>query len=257
METDESDRLIFSMALHHPYRALEHADASAALKKGTLSNLGSLTTVKCSRQELRLNCRAPFYEGFRTDFAHNIAVLVAMFALGTVVRYLLYASYLANFAVFSSRTLSGRLMADRESGAAWRRRQRRLRSWWRHEQQTVAAVLATVTHHSNSKVDSASAALRGQKIGTSTSVGPAEYFDLSSDDGRPTAGSLAGNNITTPRDDDFPLCSQTAKYKEAPTAQRTCPAPQPSASRKPDPKNQHQAEPRKKKRPPGNPGHGW
>ena len=32
-------------------------------------------------------------------------------------------------------------MADRASGAAWRRRQRRLRSWWRHEQQTMAAVL--------------------------------------------------------------------------------------------------------------------
>ena len=30
--------------------------------------------------------------------------------------------------------------------------------------------------------------LRGQKIGTSTEVGPAEYFELSSDDGRPTAG---------------------------------------------------------------------
>ena len=44
---------------------------------------------------------------------------------------------------------------DVERGAAWRRRQRRLRSWWRHEQQTVAAVLATVTHHSHSKVGTA------------------------------------------------------------------------------------------------------
>ena len=87
---------------------------------------------------------------------------------------------------------SGRLMADRASGAAWRRRQRRLRSWWRHEQQTVAAVLAMVTHHSHSKVGTANAALRGQKIGTSTGVGPAEYFDLSSDDGRPTAGIHVG-----------------------------------------------------------------
>ena len=77
-------------------------------------------------------------------------------------------------------------MADRASGAAWRRRQRRLRSWWRHEQQTVAAVLATVTLHSHSKVGTANAALRGQKLGTSTEVGPAEYFELSSDDGRPT-----------------------------------------------------------------------
>ena len=31
-------------------------------------------------------------------------------------------------------------------------------------------------------------ARRGQKLGTSTEVGPAEYFELSSDDGRPTGG---------------------------------------------------------------------
>ena len=43
-----------------------------------------------------------------------------------------------------------------------------------------------VTHHSHSKVDTANAALRGQKLGTSTEVGPAEYFELSSDDGRHT-----------------------------------------------------------------------
>ena len=77
---------------------------------------------------------------------------------------------------------------DVERGAAWRRRQRRLRSWWRHEQQTVAAVLATVTHHSHSKVGTAYDAPRGQKKVTSTRVGPAEYYELSSDDGRPTGG---------------------------------------------------------------------
>ena len=59
---------------------------------------------------------------------------------------------------------------------------------WRHEQQTVAVVLATVTHHSHSKVHTANAAQRGQKTGTSTRVGPAEYFELFSDDGRPTGG---------------------------------------------------------------------
>ena len=75
---------------------------------------------------------------------------------------------------------------DVERGAALRRRQRRLRSWWRHEQQTVAAVLATVTHHSHSKVGTAYDAPRGQKNVTSTRVRPAEYFELSSDDGRPT-----------------------------------------------------------------------
>ena len=70
--------------------------------------------------------------------------------------------------------------------AAQRRKQRRLRSWWRHEQQSIAAVLATVSHHSYSKVDTANAALREQKIDTSTEVGPAEFLELFSDDGRPT-----------------------------------------------------------------------
>ena len=77
---------------------------------------------------------------------------------------------------------------DVERGAAWRRRQRRLRSWWRHEQQTVTVVLATVTHHSHSKVGTANDVPRSQKKVTGTRVGPAEYYDLSSDDGRPTGG---------------------------------------------------------------------
>ena len=63
--------------------------------------------------------------------------------------------------VFSKSNPGGRLMADRVSGAAWRRRQCRLRSWWRHEQQTVAAVLAMVTHHSHSKAGAANAAPAG------------------------------------------------------------------------------------------------
>ena len=83
-------------------------------------------------------------------------------------------------------------MADRDSGAATRRRQRRLRSWWRQEQQSIAAVLATVSHHSYPKVDTANAALRGQKTGTSMGLGPAEYFELSSDDGRDAAGFHVG-----------------------------------------------------------------
>ena len=70
---------------------------------------------------------------------------------------------------------------DVERGAAWRRRQRRLRSWWRHEQQTVAAVLATVNHRSHSKVGTANDAPRSQKKVTSTRVGPAEYYELSSE----------------------------------------------------------------------------
>ena len=70
--------------------------------------------------------------------------------------------------------------ADRATGAAWRRRQRRLRSWWRHEKQTVSAELATATHHSHSKVGTAYDAPRGQTKVTSTRVGPAEYYELSS-----------------------------------------------------------------------------
>ena len=46
-----------------------------------------------------------------------------------------------------------------------------------------------VSHHSYPKVDTKNAALRGQKTVTSTSVGPAEYYELSSDDDRPTAGT--------------------------------------------------------------------
>ena len=63
---------------------------------------------------------------------------------------------------------------DVERGAAWRRRQRRLRSWWRHEQQTVAAVLATVTHHSHSKVGTAYDAPRARR------KSPAPGWDLPS-----------------------------------------------------------------------------
>ena len=49
-------------------------------------------------------------------------------------------------------------------------------------------MLATVTHHSHSKVGTAYYAPGGQKKVTSTRVGPAEYYELSSDDGRPTGG---------------------------------------------------------------------
>ena len=51
---------------------------------------------------------------------------------------------------------------DAGTSAAKRRRERRLRSWWRHERMSIGAVLATVTV-------------------TSTRVGPAEYYELSSD----------------------------------------------------------------------------
>ena len=68
-------------------------------------------------------------------------------------------------------------------------RQRRLRSWWRHEQQSIAAVLATVSHHSSPKVDTTYGAPRGQRTATSTKAGPAENYELSSNDGRPAGGT--------------------------------------------------------------------
>ena len=56
----------------------------------------------------------------------------------------------------------------------------------------MAAVLATVGHHSHSKVGTAYDAPRGQKTVTSSRVGPAEYYGLSSDDGRPTGSERPG-----------------------------------------------------------------
>ena len=67
-------------------------------------------------------------------------------------------------------------------GAAWRRRQRRLRSMPRHERQTVRMELAAAFHHSWGGGPGTHEGLRAQKT---ASAGPAEYFELSSDDGRP------------------------------------------------------------------------
>ena len=75
---------------------------------------------------------------------------------------------------------------DAGTSAAKLGRERRLRSSWRHERMSIAPVLATVTRHSYSKVVTANDAPRGQKTVTSTRVGLAEYYELSSDDGRPT-----------------------------------------------------------------------
>ena len=86
--------------------------------------------------------------------------------------------------------------ASGQPTAAWRRRQRRLRSWWRHEQQSIAAVLATVSHHSYPKVDTAKGALRGQTTATSTRPAPAEFFELFSEDGRP--GELRPRSLLEP-----------------------------------------------------------
>ena len=77
---------------------------------------------------------------------------------------------------------------DAGTSVAKRRRERRLRSWWRHERMSIAALLAAVSHHSYPKVDTKNDASRGQKTVTSTIVAPAECYELSSDDGRPTGG---------------------------------------------------------------------
>ena len=70
-------------------------------------------------------------------------------------------------------------------GAAWRRRQRRLRSMLRHERQTVRMELAAALYHSWGGGLETYEGLRAQKT---ASAGPAEYFELSSDDGRPAGG---------------------------------------------------------------------
>ena len=70
-------------------------------------------------------------------------------------------------------------------GAPWRRRQRRLRSMLWHERQTVRMELAAALHHSWSGGLGTHEGLRAQKT---ASAGPAEYFELSSDDGRPAGG---------------------------------------------------------------------
>ena len=102
-----------------------------------------------------------------------------------------------------------------------------LRSWWRHEQQSIAAVLATVTHHSHSKVGTANDAPRSQKKVTSTEVGRAEYYELSSDDGRPTRGGAA-------RGTDGALAAGEAaaarrrRVRDRPESRCSCAAPLPN-----------------------------
>ena len=80
--------------------------------------------------------------------------------------------------------ISGQPPAAR--GAAWRRRQRRLRSMLRHERMTVRMELAAALHHSWGGELETHEGLRAQKT---ASAGPAECFDLFSDDGRPAGES--------------------------------------------------------------------
>ena len=75
--------------------------------------------------------------------------------------------------------------ASGQPTAAWRRRQRRLRSMLRHERQTVAMELTAALHHSRGGGPETHEGLQAQQT---ASAGPAEYFDLNSDDGRPAGG---------------------------------------------------------------------
>ena len=73
------------------------------------------------------------------------------------------------------------------TGSARRRRERRLRSFLRHERMTVRMELAAALHHSSFRGAGPEMydAPRRQRTANSR-VGPAEYYELSSDDGRPT-----------------------------------------------------------------------
>ena len=75
------------------------------------------------------------------------------------------------------------------TGSARRRRERRLRSFLRHELMTVRMELAAALHHSSFRGAGPEMydAPRRQRTANSR-VGPAEYYELSSDDGRPTGG---------------------------------------------------------------------
>ena len=74
---------------------------------------------------------------------------------------------------------------DAGTSAARRRRERRLRSMLRHERMTVRMELAAALHHSWGGGLVTHDGPRAQKT---ASAGLAEYFELSSDDGRPAGG---------------------------------------------------------------------
>ena len=80
-------------------------------------------------------------------------------------------------------------------GAAWRRRQRWLRSMLRHERQTVRMELAAALHHS---WGGGLETHEGQRAQNTASAGPAEYYELFSDDGRP-AGEERPAALLEPR----------------------------------------------------------
>ena len=66
----------------------------------------------------------------------------------------------------------------------------------RHERQTVRMELAAALHHSWGGGLGTHEGLRAQKT---ASAGPAEYFELSSDDGRTAGGERAAGALLEPR----------------------------------------------------------
>ena len=79
------------------------------------------------------------------------------------------------------------------TGSARRRRERRLRSFLRHERMTVRMELAAALHHSSFRGAGPEMydAPRSQRTANSR-VGLAEYYELFSDDGRPTGRERPG-----------------------------------------------------------------
>ena len=57
-----------------------------------------------------------------------------------------------------------------------------MRSWWRHEQQSIRMPLATVSHHSFGKVDTAHDSPRSQKTVTRTEAAGTQYFSVDDED---------------------------------------------------------------------------
>ena len=75
---------------------------------------------------------------------------------------------------------------DAGTSAAKRRGERRLRSWWRHKRTWIAAVLAPPLVPKGGHQERRPKEPEGSH---STRVGLAEYYELSSDDGKPSGGA--------------------------------------------------------------------
>ena len=125
------------------------SDPAVVSRPALLGSFGSCSLEKCAQSLVRLR-------GLLELVALGIWTL---FSRAPSVTWQLFQDCM--------RRVRSELITQVMSSSCFRRR---LRSWWRHEQQTVA-VLATVTHHSHSKMGTANAAQRGQETVTSTREG--------------------------------------------------------------------------------------